>query len=93
MPFVAKEKPTLACRSAAASIANGTVCELTELWADVFDSVATIMADPRLPPTDILVVGDHHTPLWERAAKDRFTLGAVDWYFLRSDRAAALAAL
>ena len=89
VPFVAKQKGTLNCRGAAAAIANGTVCELTELWADVFDAVAAIAADPRLPPTDILVVGDHHTPLWERAAKDRFTLGMVDWYFLRSGRAEA----
>ena len=60
------------------------VCELTELWGEIFDKVAAIAADPSLPATDILVVGDHHTPLWERSAKKRFTLGKVDWYLLRS---------
>ncbi len=83
VPFVAKTVGTMACRTAAAPIANATACELAELWGDVFDSVAAIATDTRLPPTDILVVGDHHTPLWERAAKDRFTLGLVDWYLLR----------
>lgn len=87
VPFVAKKETTLACGSPTSPIVNRTVCELTELWSDVFASVAEIAADPDLPPTDILVVGDHHTPLWDRAAKDRFTLGAVDWYLLRSGRA------
>jgi len=83
VPFVAKDRGALGCRTGTSPITNATVCELTELWGDVFDAIAVIAADTRLPPTDILVVGDHHTPLWERAAKDRFTLGLVDWYMLR----------
>lgn len=84
VPFVAKPNGQLRCGTEEAAITNRTTCELTELWGDVFKSVASIAADPDLPPTDILVVGDHHTPLWERDAKKRFILGAVDWYFLRS---------
>ena len=86
IPFVAKTQGRLGCGTPSARIANKTTCQLTELWGDVFDAVAAIAADPALPPTDILLVGDHHTPLWERNAKDRFTLGLVDWYFLRSDK-------
>ncbi|MDX3929715.1 MAG: sulfatase-like hydrolase/transferase [Shinella sp.] len=86
IPFVAKKEGKLACGSVKAAISNETVCELTELWGDVFESVGSIAADPRLPPTDILLVGDHHTPLWERDAKDRFSFGEVDWYFLRSGK-------
>lgn len=87
IPYVAAKYGTLGCQTRdAAAIDNRTVCELTELWAEVFDKVAKIAADPSLPATDILVVGDHHTPLWERAAKKRFTLGKVDWYLLRSSQ-------
>lgn len=86
IPFVAKKDGKLGCGTNVAEIANKTTCQLTELWGDVFDSVAAIAADPALPPTDILLVGDHHTPLWERDAKGRFTLGLVDWYFLRSSK-------
>ena len=86
IPFVEKKDGGLACGSPAGVIANETVCKLTELWSDVFDGVAAIASDPRLPATDILVVGDHHTPLWERDAKGRFKLGEVDWYFLRSQK-------
>lgn len=88
IPFTAKKDGPLGCETAAAGIANRTTCQLTELWGEVFDTAAAIAADPRLAPTDILLVGDHHTPLWERDAKNRFILGAVDWYLLRSTRTA-----
>lgn len=87
IPYVATKDGPLDCEApGTAAIDNRTVCELTELWAAVFDKVAKIAADPSLPATDILVVGDHHTPLWERAAKKRFTPGKVDWYLLRSSQ-------
>ena len=73
----------MACRSETPRIHNKTVCELSNLWSIVFEQVSEIAADPELAPTDILIVGDHHTPLWERAAKDGFELGKVDWILLR----------
>lgn len=84
IPFVKNETDSMGCRSEAPLIRNDTVCELSNLWAIVFDKVNAIAADPELAATDILVVGDHHTPLWERAAKDRFVLSKVDWFLLRS---------
>ena len=86
IPYVKAENGTLRCNSSNAVIENDTVCELTELWLDLMEKVNEIAADPNLPPTDILVVGDHHTPLWERAAKDQFILNKVDWYLLRDNR-------
>ena len=86
IPYVRKQKGELKCGSDAAAIANTQVCELTELWADVFDSVATIAKDPGLPPTDIFIVGDHTTPLWNRAAAAHFTPHKVQWYLLRDNR-------
>lgn len=72
----------LGCGGATAAIANRQVCELTEIWGDVFSSVAAIAENPDLPPTDILLVGDHGTPLWERDAAAHFLPGKVDWYLL-----------
>ena len=86
IPYVAKSPSGLGCGSGQAAIENRTVCELTDLWLDVFGSINQIAARKDLPPTDILVVGDHHTPLWERDAKSHFVLGKVDWYLLRDQR-------
>ncbi|HKR25294.1 MAG TPA: sulfatase-like hydrolase/transferase, partial [Allosphingosinicella sp.] len=87
VPFVPRANPALACDSAAPPFGNRTVCQLGDYWLDVVQRVARIAADPALPPTDILIVGDHHTPLWERAAKNRFVLNRVDWFLLRAPRA------
>ncbi len=35
-----------------------------------------------MPPTDILIVGDHAPPLWYRKARDLFTTGEVSWFRL-----------
>jgi hypothetical protein len=86
IPYVPKQGGNFKCGSDAAEIANTKVCELTELWADVFDGVASIATDPNLPPTDIFIVGDHPTPLWERAAAEHFTPHKVQWHLLRDNR-------
>ena len=86
IPYVKTNEDAMACRSAAPKIRNKTVCELSNLWSVVFEQVNRIAADPELAATDILIVGDHHTPLWERAAKDDFVLGKVDWILLRHNQ-------
>jgi len=88
IPYVKDPAQPLACGREQAPISNATVCELTELWLGIMRKVNEIAADPDLPPTDILVVGDHHTPLWERAAKNHFILNKVDWYLLQDNRKA-----
>ncbi len=86
IPYAPKHNGPLRCGTAGAEIANKTVCELSELWLDVFAKVNHIAASPSLPPTDILVVGDHHTPLWERDANNHFIPRKVDWFLLRDQR-------
>lgn len=94
IPYVAKNNGNLTCHTSAARIDNKMVCELSELWLEIFDKVNEIASDPNLPATDILVVGDHHTPMWERDAKGHFTLNKVDWYLLRNiEKAPMIAAL
>lgn len=84
IPYEPSASDRLGCATMAPAIGNRTVCELTNLWSDLFRSLAAIARDPDLPPTDILIVGDHQTPLWERAARRHFKPGLVDWYLLRS---------
>jgi hypothetical protein len=86
IPYVPKTPGNFGCGTADAMIGNKRVCELTDIWADVFDAVASVASDPHLPPTDILIVGDHGTPLWEKPAAKLFQQGKVQWYLLRSNQ-------
>ena len=88
IPYTPLPEGTMNCGAPHSAISNKTVCELSEIWLSVFDEINKIAKSPSLPPTDILVVGDHHTPLWERRAKDMFTLHKVDWYLLQDQRQA-----
>lgn len=87
LPYAPIQNGPLACRSETPAIPSVMPCELTEIWMDVIEKVAEIASDPRLPPTDILVVGDHNTPMWSREAARHFVEGKVDWYLLRDTRA------
>lgn len=82
LPYAPLKNGPLHCATARAVIANRATCELTEIWMDVFDTIASIAADERIPPVDIMVVGDHNTPMWSRAAASHFREGLVDWYQL-----------
>jgi hypothetical protein len=53
------------------------VCYMTEMWLDVFQGIAAMTAD--IPPTEILIVGDHAPPLWSKAGRQLFTPGQVTW--------------
>jgi hypothetical protein len=53
------------------------VCYMSEMWSDVMSSLVRLTAD--IPPTDILIVGDHAPPLWSKAARHLFTPGKVTW--------------
>jgi hypothetical protein len=58
------------------------VCSLAEMWLEVFSVVERIATDPDLPPTEILIVGDHHTPLFHRTGRNLFVRGEVGWWAL-----------
>ena len=77
--------PRLACAERGGAIGNAEVCYMTEMWMDVFDKLADMI--PRLPATEILIVGDHAPPLWWKDARDLFAPGKVPWFRLtpRSD--------
>lgn len=82
LPYAPVENGPLACGTNEARIPDRIPCDLTEIWMGVFDRVAAIAADPKTPPLDIMVVGDHNTPMWSRAAVRHFRPGLIDWYKL-----------
>jgi hypothetical protein len=67
------------------------VCYTAEMWADLMGSLARLTAD--IPPTDILIVGDHAPPLWSKAGRRLFTPGKVPWVRLTPREASRLSAL
>ena len=69
--------PRLGCEADGGPIGHVEVCQMTELWLDVFEGIARMAAE--LPPTEILIVGDHAPPLWSRAGRGLFSPGKVSW--------------
>jgi phosphoglycerol transferase MdoB-like AlkP superfamily enzyme len=69
--------PRLNCAQGGGKIGNEEVCYMTELWMDLFQSVAQLARD--LPGTEIMLVGDHAPPLWSKAGRNLFTPGKVTW--------------
>lgn len=65
------------------------VCRLFALWGDTAGSLARLLADPALPPTDVLIVGDHMPPFTQQKARIQFDPGHVPWYYLRDRRGEA----
>lgn len=69
--------PRLSCANNGGAIGNVEVCYMTEMWIDLMDGLAKLTAD--IPPTEILIVGDHAPPLWSKAGRELFTPGKVTW--------------
>ena len=72
-------KPRYHCNSPAADFPDPQVCWMAEIWTDLFEQLAQIAQAPDLPPTAILIVGDHAPPLWSRDARKLFRPGEVTW--------------
>jgi hypothetical protein len=78
VPIAAHEgSPRLNCTRQGGPIGQVEVCYMTEMWMDVFESLARMTAD--IPPTEIMLVGDHAPPLWSKAGRRLFTPGQVTW--------------
>lgn len=86
LPYQPMPENRFGCETDRALIKSAIPCQLTEIWAGVFDKVAEIAGDPDVPPLDILIVGDHNTPMWSRDAYGHFVPNKVDWYFLEDQR-------
>jgi hypothetical protein len=62
---------------------HAMICRLFSLWADVDAQLATMLADPSLPPTDVLLVGDHAPPFFDRSQRSQFDPERVPWVLLK----------
>jgi hypothetical protein len=81
VPIRPKEgTPRLGCATGGI-MGHVEVCYMTEIWLDVLQGIAHLTAD--IPPTEILIVGDHGPPLWSKAGRNLFTPGKVPWIRLK----------
>lgn len=71
---------------------SSLLCPLFLVHHRLADAITRMALDPALPPTDILIVGDHMPPFFQRDARSQFDGQHVPWILLeakapRSDRA------
>ncbi|KZL18985.1 Sulfatase [Pseudovibrio axinellae] len=59
------------------------LCRMAEQWLNISHLVKGIALDPRLRSTEVLLVGDHHPPLFTRHGRNQFEAGKVAWLHLK----------
>lgn len=62
---------------------HAMICRLFSLWSDTHQGLAKMLTDPDLPPTDVLIVGDHAPPFFDRSQRTQFDAGRVPWVLLK----------
>lgn len=65
-----------------------TICALERIQGDTINLISRIAVDPKLAPTDIIVVGDHPPPLPSLQDRQCYVEGQVPYVILRSRLAA-----
>ena len=63
---------------ASTGVTDETLCLLMRVWSDDLAAVRAIALDPALPPTRVIVVGDHQPPLGARQLES-FAPGVVPY--------------
>ncbi|MDY0871767.1 sulfatase-like hydrolase/transferase [Dongia rigui] len=72
----------LDCSRRGSVVPEREVCIMTDAWIELLETIAKAFAAADVPPTEILIVGDHAPPLWYRKARDLFTPRQVSWFRL-----------
>lgn len=77
---------TADCTFGGKALADGPpmLCRLFLLHHLLSESLTQMALDPSLPPTDILIVGDHMPPFFQRDARERFDGAHVPWVLLKA---------
>jgi len=80
------------CRFGGAALAaeSERLCPLFAVHHQLSEAITRMALDPALPPTDILIVGDHMPPYFERDARVRFHGQHVPYVLLRARGSAAV---
>jgi phosphoglycerol transferase MdoB-like AlkP superfamily enzyme len=68
-----------ACRTPHAPVEDPAVCDLMNLWRLVFQRLAAELGRSDMPPTEVLIVGDHPPPLFRAASRGLFQPQRVPW--------------
>lgn len=59
------------------------VCRMFSIWSDISDSLTAVLTRHDLPPTDVLIVGDHMPPFFDRSSRLKFNAERVPWVLLK----------
>jgi hypothetical protein len=62
---------------------HAMICRMAQMWEELNDVLAETLVDPELPPTDVLIVGDHTPPFFARNQRDMFDSERVPWILLK----------
>lgn len=62
------------------------LCRLFQAHHHLANRISGMLMAPDFPATDILIVGDHKPPIFDRVSNARFDPGRVAWIYLRSKR-------
>lgn len=73
----------LACKEGGV-FGDRELCLMSEQWLNISHLVERIALNRKLRKTEILLVGDHHPPLFTRKARSLFQPGQVAWLHLKS---------
>lgn len=73
------------CAEGTAPLADKSLleCQLFLAHHDLAEAISKLVTDPRLPPTDFLIVGDHMPPFLNRRERLDFDGYNVPWIYLR----------
>lgn len=59
------------------------ICRQFAIWDDIDAALVEQITAPDFPPTDILIVGDHMPPYFDRHHRSEFAPDRVPWLYLR----------
>jgi hypothetical protein len=78
--------------SAGLAARHPMICRQFAIWDAVDAALVEEITAPGFPPTDILIVGDHMPPYFDRHSRSQFAPDRVPWLMLRwkGDRAGAV---
>ncbi|MBO6855739.1 sulfatase-like hydrolase/transferase [Roseibium sp.] len=78
--------PRFSCDDGGGVFGDVELCRMAEQWVNVSHLVKAIALDESLAETEIVLVGDHHPPLFSRSARNKFAPGRVAWLHLKPKR-------
>lgn len=61
------------------------ICRQFTLWRESVAALARELADPAMPPVDVLIVGDHMPPYFDWVERAQFNPAEVPWILLRAN--------